>query len=81
VTTRKSTRSTIASPSRLPTEPNATRTRRDMEAAGKVSKGDGKDVDHKTAIKNGGGNTKDNLRVVDKATNRGWRKGKTGYTP
>ena len=55
--------------------------RRDMEAAGKVSKGDGKDVDHKTAIKNGGGNTKDNLRVVDKATNRGWRKGKTGYTP
>ena len=42
--------------------------RRKMEAAGKVTKGDGKDVDHKN------GNPKDNrmsnLRVTSKANNR-----------
>ena len=37
---------------------------------GKVSKGDGKDVDHKTPIVKGGGNGKDNLRVVPKSANR-----------
>lgn len=55
--------------------------RRDLEKEGRVEKGDGKEVDHKTAIKNGGGNTKKNLRVVTKKTNRGWRKGKSSYTP
>jgi len=55
--------------------------RREMEKAGKVSKGDGKDVDHKTPIKKGGGNQKSNLQVTTKAENRGWRKGQSGYTP
>jgi ribosomal protein S5 len=41
-----------------------------MEKDGKVSKGDGKDVDHKTPIAKGGGNGKDNLRVVPKSANR-----------
>jgi 5-methylcytosine-specific restriction endonuclease McrA len=40
---------------------------------GKVRKGDGKDVDHKTPIRSGGGNSRSNLRVVDKSKNRGWR--------
>jgi hypothetical protein len=41
---------------------------------GKVTKGDGKDVDHKKMLDGGGGNGKGNLRVVDQTTNRGWRK-------
>lgn len=47
--------------------------RRTMEKAGKVSKGDGKDVDHKKPIRSGGSNSKKNLRVQSKSTNRGWR--------
>ena len=39
-----------------------------MEKAGKVSKGDGKDVDHKNM--NPRKNTKGNLRVQSKSTNR-----------
>lgn len=49
--------------------------RREMEKSGKVSKGDGKEVDHKTPIRNGGGNSKGNLRVLSRAKNRAWRKG------
>ena len=41
-----------------------------MEKDGRVSKGDGKDVDHKTPMAKGGGNHKANLRVVDKNKNR-----------
>lgn len=42
--------------------------RRTMEKAGKVSKGDGKDVDHKNM--NPRNNSKGNLRVQSKSTNR-----------
>lgn len=41
-----------------------------MEREGKVSKGDGKDVDHKRMMKNGGTTSSGNLRVVSKSTNR-----------
>ncbi len=41
-----------------------------MEKKGVVSKGDGKDVDHKTPIAKGGGNGKGNLRAVSKSANR-----------
>ena len=53
--------------------------RRELEKAGVVHKGDGKDVDHKKMLDNGGSNARSNLRVVDQKTNRGWRKsnGKT----
>lgn len=44
--------------------------RRQMTAAGKVTKGDGKDVDHKRMMKHGGTTSPGNLRVVDKSTNR-----------
>jgi hypothetical protein len=40
---------------------------------GRVSKGDGKDVDHKTPLRQGGGNGRSNLRVMDKSKNRAWR--------
>ena len=53
--------------------------RREAEREGKVHKGDGKDVDHKTPIRKGGTNADSNTRVVDKEDNRGWRKGKNGY--
>ena len=44
--------------------------RQDMEEAGRVHKGDGKDVDHKKPLAKGGGNSKDNLRVQSKRANR-----------
>jgi hypothetical protein len=48
--------------------------RRKLMKEGVVHKGDGKDVDHKRMIKDGGSNARSNLRVVSKETNRGWRK-------
>ena len=45
--------------------------RREMEAKGKVSKGDGKDVDHKTHKARGKlNNSSSNLRVMDRSANR-----------
>lgn len=41
-----------------------------MEREGKVHKGDGKDVDHKTPLSKGGTTTKTNLRVKSKSDNR-----------
>lgn len=52
--------------------------RAEMARDGKVKKGDGKDVDHKKMLDSGGTNDKSNLRVVDKETNRGWRKRQIG---
>lgn len=49
--------------------------RRKMEKAGKVSKGDGKDVDHKGGIK--AGNSSKNLRVKSKSANRSFPRTKT----
>lgn len=48
--------------------------RAELTKDGKVTKGDGKDVDHKKMLDSGGTNSKGNLRVVDQTTNRGWRK-------
>lgn len=42
--------------------------RREMMKAGRVRKGDGKEIDHKDF--NPRNNSKSNLRVVDKSTNR-----------
>lgn len=55
--------------------------RAELMKDGKVAKGDGKDVDHKKPLKNGGTNAKSNLAVKGKTENRGWRKGKSGYNP
>jgi hypothetical protein len=52
--------------------------RREALKAGTVHKGDGKEIDHKTPLIAGGSNATTNRRVVSAATNRGWRKGKTG---
>ena len=52
------------------------RARYSAEKDGKVSKGDGKDVDHKD--KNTGNNSKSNLRVKSKSANRADNRGKGG---
>lgn len=49
-----------------------------MEEAGKVRKGDGKDVDHKTPLSKGGKNTPSNLRVVDASKNRSFSRNSNG---
>ena len=49
--------------------------RRELEAEGRVKKGDGKEVDHKTPLRAGGSNSKGNLQVTSRSKNRAWRKG------
>lgn len=44
--------------------------RRRAEREGKVSKGDGKEIDHKKPLRSGGSNAKSNLRVRSKSANR-----------
>ena len=48
--------------------------RAQMMRAGKVKKGDGKDVAHKVALDNGGLTSMKNLEVETAKKNRGWRK-------
>lgn len=52
--------------------------RRQATRDGTVSKGDGKDIDHKTPLRNGGGNSKSNLRVRSRSANRSDNGGKGG---
>ena len=54
--------------------------RRKLEREGKVSKGDGKEVDHKKALRSGGSNERKNLRVRSKSANRS-DNGGTGGRP
>lgn len=51
--------------------------RAEMMKRGVVSKGDGKDVDHKTPIVKGGGNGGGNLRAVPKSQNRSFARTKS----
>lgn len=51
--------------------------RAEMMKKGVVSKGDGKDVDHKTPIAKGGGNGSGNLRAVPKSANRSFARTKS----
>lgn len=44
--------------------------RRIMEKAGKVRKGDGKDVGHSKALSKGGSNRRSNLKVESRKVNR-----------
>jgi hypothetical protein len=44
--------------------------RRKLEKEGKVSKGDGKEVNHKRPISSGGTNSKRNLQVTSRKKNR-----------
>lgn len=55
--------------------------RREMIKDGRAQVGDGKDVAHKKSLENGGGNSKSNLAVASRKSNRGWRKGSGSYNP
>jgi hypothetical protein len=46
-----------------------------MMKAGKVHKGDGKDVAHKKSLDSGGTTVRENLTVQSQKKNRGWRRG------
>jgi hypothetical protein len=50
--------------------------RRKLMKDGRVHKGDGKDVDHKTPISQGGGNSDSNLRVQSDNANRSFPRDK-----
>lgn len=52
--------------------------RRMMEKAGKVRKGDGKDVDHATPLSKGGKTVRGNLRVSSRSRNRSFRRNADG---
>ena len=52
------------------------KSRRKLEKAGKVRKGDGKDVHHRD--RNPGNQSAGNMSVTSQKKNRGWRKGKRG---
>ena len=52
--------------------------RRQFEKAGKVHKGDGKDVDHKVPLSKGGGNTRRNGRVTSAHANRSFPRNADG---
>lgn len=45
-----------------------------LAKAGKVHKGDGKDVDHVMPLSKGGGNLGGNLRVKSKSANRSFKR-------
>jgi hypothetical protein len=52
--------------------------RRMLEREGKVHKGDGKDVDHKTPLSKGGTTIKSNLRVKTASANRSYKRNSDG---
>lgn len=52
--------------------------RREAEKDGRVKKGDGKDVDHKKKLSEGGSNKKSNTRVRSASANRADNGGKGG---
>lgn len=52
--------------------------RASLEKEGKVRKGDGKDVGHKKALGKGGSNSRSNLEVQGRTTNRSFSRNKDG---
>jgi hypothetical protein len=62
-----------ATPEKIDERSMRNKARRQMEAKGLVTKGDGKDVDHVKPVRSGGGNSAGNLRVVSASKNRAWR--------
>jgi hypothetical protein len=58
-------------PEQIKNRAERVKARRMMEKTGAVTKGDGKDVDHKKPLRSGGTTTKSNLRIRSKSANRG----------
>lgn len=72
---KKLSRGYNARPEQVEKRAERNKARAMLEKEGRVSKGDGKDVDHKKPLRSGGSNSRSNLRVVSKSRNRGWRDG------
>jgi hypothetical protein len=61
-------------PEQIKNRAKRNKARADMEKAGRVHKGDGKDVDHKVPLSKGGSTGKSNLRVKSVHTNRSYKR-------
>jgi hypothetical protein len=59
-----------AQPEQVKKRGERVKARRLMEKEGAVTKGDGKDVDHKKPLRSGGSTTRSNLRVRSVKSNR-----------
>lgn len=64
------------SPEQIKRRSMRNKARRMLMKAGRVRKGDGKDVDHKRPIVRGGGNSPKNLRVTTDNANRSFPRDK-----
>ena len=65
-------------PKRVKDRTERNKARSIMASEGKVSKGDGKDVDHKKPLSKGGKTTKSNLRVQSASKNRSYARKSNG---
>ena len=65
-------------PKRVKDRAERNKARAILATEGKVKKGDGKDVDHKTPLSKGGKTTRSNLRVQTAAKNRSFKRKSNG---
>jgi hypothetical protein len=68
--TKRMNREYDSLPRKVDERSNDNKNRRDFERRGLVHKGDGKDIDHKRSVKDGGSNSPKNLRVISASKNR-----------
>lgn len=67
-----------ARPEQIKNRTARTTARRQANAAGVTSKGDGKDIDHRIPLSKGGSKSKSNQRVVSAAANRSFSRNANG---
>lgn len=65
-------------PEQIANRSKRTVARNESNESGRTSKGDGKDLDHKTPLSKGGSNAKSNTRVVSASSNRSFARNKDG---
>lgn len=65
-------------PEQIKARSERTTLRREANAKGITSKGDGKDLDHKKPLSKGGANTLANARVTTKSANRSFSRNANG---
>lgn len=65
-------------PEQIKNRTERTTARRQANAAGVTSKGDGTNLDHKVPLSKGGTSAKSNLRVVSESTNKSFSRNKDG---
>lgn len=67
-----------SSPEQIKNRSDRTTARRQANASGITSKGDGKDLDHKKPLSKGGSNSRSNLRAVSASSNRSFSRNSDG---